>query len=309
LLKAGIALSFNKLTMVSAIILSYNRASEVLFTIDRLKEYRAGLPFDLEIVVVDNASVDGTSLLVKEQHPDVTLVSKVENNGIAGWNEGFKVAKHKYFLVLDDDSHIYSGLTEAVARLESQPDIGILALLVKDKDLKDDPHLDPDEAWKDNDEIVGFIGCGAIIRKELYDKIGGFAEWIHVYTHEFEYAIRCLDAGYRVNFFGNAIVIHRVSNINRSNKRIRIFATRNELLIVNKYFGKNRFKFLFRVLVNNLKFIKREGLLAGYYILQGYFKFLRYKNKIGYTPVSDKTQQNFANNFWSTKPIINKRNK
>jgi len=296
--------------MVSAIILAYNRRSEVLITIDKLKEYRRKLPFDLEIIVVDNASVDDTSLQIKQHHPDITLVTKKVNNAIAGWNDGFKIANGKYFLVLDDDSHIISGLPEAVKRMEDNPDIGILPFQIVDKNLGYDPDLDPEEAWKDNQDVVGFIGCGALISRKVYDKIGGFAEWIYLYTHEFEYSIRCLEAGYRINFFGKGIVIHRTSAINRSNKRIRTFATRNELLIVHKYFKNDKGKYLFRVLVNNLKFIRREGLTSGMYIMQGFFKYLKAKSGLPSTPVSLKTQDNFAENFWSTKPIfsVNRKN-
>ena len=290
--------------MVSAIILSYNRLAEVLFTIEKVQTYRKDLPFELEIIVIDNASTDDTTKQVKEQYPDVKLVTIVNNNGIAGWNEGFKIAKSKYFLVLDDDSHIISGLAEAVDRMEKNPGMGILPFQIKDTNMKEDPNLDPEEAWKDGDDVVGFIGCGALIRKELYDKIGGFAEWIYLYTHEFEYGIRCLDAGYRINFFGKGIVIHRTSGINRSNKRIRSFATCNELLIVYKYFRQNKFKFLSRVLVNNLKFMRREGFLSGIYVLLGYLKFLKKRSEINVTPVSATTQTFFADNFWSTKSIL-----
>ena len=114
--------------MVSAIILSYNRCPEVLLTVSILKAYRKNLPFDLEIIVVDNASVDDTSLRIQTVHPDIVLVTKTKNNGIAGWNEGFKIARNKYFLVLDDDSHIHSGLPEAVVHMENNVEIGILAM-------------------------------------------------------------------------------------------------------------------------------------------------------------------------------------
>lgn len=290
--------------MVSAVILSYNRCSEVLKTTVILKEYRKQLPFDLEIVVVDNGSSDNTSDRLTSEHPDITLVTKRTNNGIAGWNDGFAVAKYKYLLVLDDDSHIHEGLTDAVVRLEQQPDIGILALQITDEKLGYDPLLDPEEAWKDNDDLVGFIGCGAIIRKNLYEKIGGFAEWIYVYTHEFEYAIRCINAGYRINFFAGGIVIHRVSVVNRSKKRMRIFATRNEMFIVKRYFNNGKIKYLTRILINNLKFVKREGIISGYYVLCGFARYLKGKKDIGYAPVSYKTQRQFAENFWSTKPIF-----
>ena len=157
---------------------------------------------------------------------------------------------------------------------------------------------------------MGFIGCGAVIRKEVYDRIGGFSEWIYLYTHEFDYSIRCLNAGYQIKFFGKAIVVHRASTINRSVKRLRVFATRNEMAIVYKYFRKDRYKFLIRTLLNNLKFIKREGVSSAYYVLSGALDFLRIRNKLHYSPVSPAVQDFYATHFWSTKPVFaNLKNK
>ncbi len=290
--------------MVSVIILSYNRCVEVIKTLGKLKELKKTLPFDLEIIVVDNASVDDTSAQVSAQYPEVTLVTKKKNNGIAGWNDGFAVASHKYFFVLDDDSHIHSGLTEAVEHMEKHPEIGILAMETVDENLKMDVYLNQDDAWKDGDAIAGFIGCGAMFRKELYEKIGGYADWIYLYTHEFEYGIRCMDAGYQIRFFGKGIVVHRVSPLNRLPKRTRIYATRNELAIVYKYFRTDKQKYLSRVLLNNLKFVKREGLKTAYYVLQGWFEFLKFKKTLPLTPVSAVVQDFYATHFWATKPVF-----
>jgi GT2 family glycosyltransferase len=294
----------DKSSILSAVILSYNRCEEVLITIKKLKHFRQALSFHFEIIVVDNASVDDTYIKVPQQHPDITFVRKEKNNGIAGWNEGFAKVTSKYILVLDDDSCIETGLAEAIAYLEANNNIGILALDIVDQQLKGDPLLDPDEAWKHKQHIVGFIGCGAIIRTELYKRIGGFAEWIYVYTHEFEYSIRCLNAGYDIVFFKEAVVVHRTSNLNRSFKRQRIFAARNEMAIVYKYFGSNRWKYIFRVFLNNIKFMKREGIKTGYYIMLGFWELLKLKKKLKYTPVSKQVQQFYTDNFWSTKPVF-----
>ncbi|MCD0486951.1 glycosyltransferase family 2 protein [Pedobacter sp. MC2016-14] len=289
--------------MISIVILAYNRSDEVLITIEKLKKLSSSCIYTMEIIVVDNASADDTSELLRAHHPEVVLVTKPVNNGIAGWNEGFKIAKYKYILVLDDDSHIESGLNEAIDYLEQHADIGILALQILPEKTVPEAEL-PADAWQHKQDIVGFIGCGAIIRRELFEKIGGYAEWIYLYTHEFEYALRCMDAGYRVNFFGQAIVIHRASTINRSSKRMRLYSARNEMAIIYKYFEKDRPKYIFRTLINNLKFIKKEGMASGWYILQGFFHFLKLSSKLQHTPVSTKVQQFYADQFWSARPVI-----
>lgn len=293
--------------MVSVIILAFNRCAEALVTINKMQQLKMLLPFDMEIIVVDNASTDGTSVQISSLYPDVTLITRAYNNGIAGWNDGFAVARHKYFLVLDDDSHIENGLAEAVDFLEFNQDTGILGFNIVDPQLMGDPLLDPAEAWKHLQKIMGFIGCGALIRKSVYEELGGFADWLFIYTHEFEYSLRALQARWNTVFFEKGTVIHRASKLNRTNKRLRIFGTRNELAIVYKYFTTRRLKYLMRVWLNNMKFIKRDGWLAGWYVMLGVLAFLKLKGTLRQVPTDLLVQEFYAENFWSTKPVFNRR--
>lgn len=289
--------------MISAIILAYNRSAEALITIQKLKNIGSHLPYELEIIVVDNASTDRTSALIKEFYPEINLITRSTNNGVAGWNDGFALATQPYFLVLDDDSHIETGLTDAVAYLEVHPRVGILAFNIVDQEFNGDPLLNPEEAWKHQQKIMGFIGCGALIRASVYQKIGGFAKWLFIYTHEFEYSIRALNAGYDTQFFESGNVVHRASKINRTNKRLRIYSTRNEMAIIHAHFREKKIKFLLRTLINNLKFMKREGVTSGYYVMLGALKFLQMRKTLPTQPVTQDVQDFYAANFWSTKPI------
>jgi GT2 family glycosyltransferase len=288
-----------RLKMVSTIILAYNRCAEVLLTIDKMKALLSALPLQTEIIVVDNASIDDTSSKIKELHPDIVLVRKNKNNGIAGWNAGFEVGRCKYFLVLDDDSHVETGLIEAINYLEENPKIGILAL-----NVATGPYRTEQWGWKDGEKILGFFGCGAIIRKEVFNKIGGFAEWLYVYAHEWEYGIRCLDAGYEIRYFEKSKVIHRANVEGRSFKRLRVFCTRNEMGIVYKYFGENRWKILKRMWFNNLKHVMDGAFLHTWYNIVGSFKFLKWRKTLQQTPVSQEVQDFFAANYDNTRPFF-----
>jgi len=291
--------------MVSAVVLAYNRCAEVLITICKLKEFALKQPFDIEIIVVDNESTDDTSIQIEKLYPDVKLLIKPKNNGIAGWNDGFQVATQKYLLVLDDDSHPEYGIKEAIDFLERNTDVGILALNITSGPYLTDTWIWKDGVpWQDGQEILGFFGCGAIIRKEVYNKIGGFAEWVLVYGHEWDYGIRCIDAGYKIKYFKNSSINHRASLINRSLKRARIFGTRNEMGIAYKYFGNNRRKYIRRMFFNNLKRIKYEGFASAYYDILGAFEFLKFRHSLPFTPVSPQTQQFFVNNYMNTNPVF-----
>lgn len=291
--------------MISAVVLAYNRCAEVLTTIEKLKAYATTLPYELEIIVVDNESADDTTLQISTQHPDVKLVTKTKNNGIAGWNDGFAIATHPYLLVLDDDSHPEQGIPEAIEYLQQHPDTGILAL-----NITSGPYLTDEWIWKNGkpwqheQEILGFFGCGVIIKKEVYDKIGGFSDWMLVYGHEWDYGIRCIDAGYKIRYFKNSSINHRASSINRSLKRARIYGTRNDMGIVYKYFGQSRWKYIATMFFNNIKRIKHEGFKSAYYDVLGAVEFLKFRHTLSSTPVHLQTQQFFADNYMNTHPVF-----
>ena len=300
----------NKSFMLSAVVLAYNRRDEVLYTIAKLKVYLQTLPFLSEIIVVDNASTDDTSLKLKQTHPDIVLITKVKNNGIAGWNDGFAAAKYKYLLVLDDDSHPESGIAESVDYLEAHFDTGILALNVTTGPYLTDTWVWPNGSpWQHEQEVLGFFGCGAIIKKEVYDKIGGFAEWMLVYGHEWDYGIRCIDAGYKVRYFKNSSINHRASATNRSLKRVRTFSTRNDMGMAYKYLGENRWRYILIMFGNNLKRVKFEGLASAFYDILGFIEFLKFRKSIPYTPVSPAVQRFFVANYNNTHPVFGFINK
>ena len=87
--------------LVTVNILSFNRIDELRNTLTKVYEqdYK-----NIEVIVVDNASSDGSSEMVNNEFPSVQLIQMEKNIGIAGWNEGFKVAKGGDVFVLGDDA-------------------------------------------------------------------------------------------------------------------------------------------------------------------------------------------------------------
>ncbi len=282
----------------SFVIVNYNRKDELLLTISKTKDVIINDPTAYEIIIVDNASTDGSAAAVKAQHPDVILIENEVNIGAPAWNAGFAKAKGDYFIILDDDSHLESGLDEALQYLDRNSNVGVLAL-----NIKGGAYNTFD--WKDMAETVGFIGCGFILRRELYEKIGGYAPWIFLYTNEWEYGIRCLDAGYKIIYYEKCHVIHRTSSINRTTKRLIVFSVRNEMAIVYKYFSKNRNLYLTRVFLNNLKGICKYGIASVSWYYSAFNEFLKLKKTLKQTPVKKEVQDKYSKAYWSTQAFLN----
>ena len=282
--------------VVTINILSFNRRDEVRRTLAGLYRELDYPRERFEVIVVDNASSDGTKEMVRAEFPHVRLIVNDVNTGIAGWNRGFENGRGDYFLVLDDDSAPVSGLKEAIRFLQQNPGTGILACRIVGGPFTTGflTHL---QEWS------GFIGCGAIIRKSVIEAVGGFADWLFLYTHEFEFGIRCLDRGIAIKYFADCVVHHRAAALNRSSRRLVSYSTRNELLIVNRYFASRRALFLFRTLVHNLLRQRREGFLSMAHVLEGFWMYMRHPVRGVRTYVGRAAQDRYVEGMGTAQPL------
>lgn len=282
----------------SFVIVNYNRKDELMVTLAETTELIRDYAIKIEIIVVDNGSTDGSAAAVILNFPQVILIAKVDNIGAPAWNYGFEVAQGDYLIIIDDDSHVESGLDKALFYMDENPEIGILAL-----NVVSGPYTSADWKMVENTNMVGFIGCGAIFRKVVYKKIGGYADWMFLYVNEWELGLRCTSAGYKVRFFKECKVVHRTSLINRTSKRLVSFVTKHELAIIYKYFPNKRFKYTLRIILNNFKNINIHGvsLKKNWYTLLGICDFLKMKSSLQYTPVSEQAQKLYIENFPGTR--------
>jgi len=188
---------------VTVNILTYNRKSEVLETLKKV--FALNYPKDrLEVIVVVNASTDGTSDLIKKTFPDVKMIELKNNIGVPGWNYGFKEGKGDYFLVLDDDCHIEGdALKNSIQFLETNQEYGFLSFNV----------IDPDTGYPYTQfmpfGIFSFWGCAVLIRRDVIEKIGGFDNNIFLYAHEMEFTFRALKNGYKHKIMLSEFAYHR----------------------------------------------------------------------------------------------------
>ncbi|MFZ1517804.1 MAG: glycosyltransferase family 2 protein [Ignavibacteriaceae bacterium] len=200
----------NEQPLVTVNILSFNRKDELRNTLTKVfeQDYK-----NIEVIVVDNASNDGSSEMVKNEFPSVQLIQMEKNIGIAGWNEGFKAAKGEYVLVLDDDSYpIKDSIFNATQKMNTTPSIGVLACKVVQNNLEKKIEVSDQEVERNS---TSFIGCGAFIKAMVIKKIGYFEKSLFIYMHEVEYAMRVINCGWEVIFYPGSIVIHNNSHLNR----------------------------------------------------------------------------------------------
>ena len=126
--------------LVSVVIVSYNTRDETLACLASLKAQTAGFPH--EVIVLDNASPDGSADAIRRMHPDVHLFESNVNLGFAGGNNAAaQYATADHILLLNPDTII---LDRAIERLWTFAHANAIAQIWGSRTLFGDGRLDPD---------------------------------------------------------------------------------------------------------------------------------------------------------------------
>lgn len=192
------------LPTVTAVFLAYNRCEELRIS---LMKTLTELDYDrdrMDIIVVDNASTDGTSAMVGRDFPGVQLITRTANNGVSGWNDGFAVATGDYVLALDDDCYLPpDGLRRAVAEARARRADLVSFGVVSSKE--ETHRFDLDEYQTG---LLMFWGCAVLIHREALTALGGFDPEIFIYAHELEFILRFFDRGFRHLHLPEVVAVH-----------------------------------------------------------------------------------------------------
>jgi GT2 family glycosyltransferase len=187
---------------VTIVFLVYNRRDELRESLRRMLEcdYPGGR---VDVIVVDNASADGSAAMVRDEFPQVRLIAREENIGAPAWNDGFAVASGDYVLVLDDDCYLPpDGLRRAItAAAEHGADLVSFRVVST---------LDPELVFSDRGRtgLFSFWGCACLVRRAVLEELGGYDPKIFMRGSELEFMLRFFDHGYRHLHFPEIVAQH-----------------------------------------------------------------------------------------------------
>jgi GT2 family glycosyltransferase len=227
---------------VSIVSICWNRKADIRESLLRIRDIDYS---NLEIIVVDNASTDGTPDMIETDFPEVHLLRMPENAGIAAYNAGFKIARGEYIVILDDDSFPHrDSLKRMVKKFENDASLGLVAFDVRNFYNYDDVKTGTivEEEIKENretaavakDYLLAFNGAGAGVRREVLRQAGYYPEEFFLYWNEQDTAFRVLDMGYGIQFFSDIVAYHKFSPVNRESRRAPFFYTRNAFWLIWK---------------------------------------------------------------------------
>ncbi len=217
--------------LVDIIFICFNRKDEVLYNIFKMGEYK----LINKVICVDNHSSDGTDEIFKSlNNKNIKYIKLGKNVGIQAYNIAASNSNADILIILDDDSHIdEDAIPKVLNKFNNDSRLGILAFCVKLSKTGENITKD----WKDG-AATSFWGCGAAVRREIWNRLAGYNKDLFLYTNEYELSIRCWNIGYKVIYDSSIIAYHRVSNMNRTTKRLIIYSIRNNTYFIKTYFDK-----------------------------------------------------------------------
>lgn len=214
------------------------QASLIIVTKDRKEELRKSIESglkqdaDLEILVLDDHSEDGTEEMVTREFPQVRFYrSPVWQGLIRLRNLGAEMATAPILIFIDDDAVLQSSQTIRQALLEFEPAcVGAVAMpLVNVHSSSKILKCSPDQKQIYITDF--FAGSAAAIRKELFLRFGGYRISFQRQEEENDFCIRILNQGYVVRL-GTSDPIYHYESSKRDRSSICYFAARSTLLFI-----------------------------------------------------------------------------
>ncbi len=215
---------------VSVVVMSRDRREELVTTLGR---HRA------EVILVDNASTDGSVAAVRESHPRVQTIELDRNAGARARTLGVRRATTEYVAFADDDSWWADGSLAAAAELLArEPDVAVVnaRILVGPENrldgvctvMAESPLQRP--AGSPYPSLLGFVACAAVVRRSAFLQVGGFDDVVHFPGEEERVALDLIEAGWRIVYADELIVHHHPSPRRHSADRRIAAVTRSALL-------------------------------------------------------------------------------
>ena len=243
---------------VSIITINYNGLEDTCALIE-------SIPFcdGMELMVVDNASQNDEAAIIAQRFPHVCVVRSDQNLGFAGGNNlGFKAAHGRYLLFINNDTvflgtdaEIHSAFDGLVARLESDPKIGVVCpkirfywgnhpiqyagytplspITLRNRSVG---FSEEDHGQYDVAHTTPYAhGAAMMVKREVVEKAGLMPECFFLYYEELDWSMMIRRAGYQLWYDPCCTVFHKESQSTGQNSPLRTYyIARNRLLFAQR---------------------------------------------------------------------------
>lgn len=218
----------------TAVVSTWNKKGDLAENLDALRAQT--LPF-ADVVVVDNASKDGTADLVRERYPEVRLIVMPHDRygACETFNVGFASSRTELTAILDDDIVMPPDwLEKATARMSAEPPTTAIVSTQVTEPGMPEGYL---KSARHNAEryMSTFRGCASLARTHALREAGGYDVRLFIYGNERDLTCRLLNLGYRVLQYPGCGVFHKTPFGIKMGKRSLYYHARNAWLSMLKH--------------------------------------------------------------------------
>lgn len=252
-----------------------------------------------EIIVVDNASDDGSVEIIKKNFPDVKLIELSENLGFSKANNiGLKIAKGEYICLLNPDTIVEEDTFNTMIRfMESHPEAGMAGCKILNPDgtfqlacKRSFPtpwvaftkifglsalfpksklfarynltYLDENQTY----EVDAISGSFMFLRRDVYEKVGGLDESFFMYGEDLDWCFRIKEAGFKIYYVHSTKIIHfKGESTKRSNiDEVKHFYNAMRLFVRKHFSGSFLMELILQFAINArsaLAFLEKRFLI------------------------------------------------
>lgn len=242
--------------LVSIVTLNYNQTD---VTCAFLESARHLTYPNVEILVVDNGSVTNpTAQIGRGNHPHVRLLLNAENLGFTGGNNvGIAAAKGEFLFIVNNDTELTPDLLERLLEpFENDERVGVVCPKIRDfyqPDVIEYAGYSPlnkftgqmwplgnaevDQGQFDQSGPTAFAyGCAMMVKREVVQRVGGFAEQFFLYYEELDWSQRIRNAGFEIYYQSAGLIFHKGSaSMGKFNPLKVYYLTRNRVLFMRRH--------------------------------------------------------------------------
>ena len=224
---------------LSILVVSFNTRELTLACLASVFEHTRQISF--EVIVVDNASSDGSAAAVRESLPDVAVIESGANRGFAAaCNMAARRVRGEYLLLLNPDTFVRDdSISRSLEEMRRRPEVGALGVrtLYADGTLNPTSCFGATNLWglftdavglsvlfagsswlnpmgiggwqRDTDrEVATITGCFLMVRRDLWEELGGLDERFFMYSEDVDFSARIRARGMKCLLFADASVVH-----------------------------------------------------------------------------------------------------
>lgn len=276
----------NKIKL-SVIIPSYNTCALTLECLSKV--FAAFLKVPIEAIVIDNNSEDNSVAEIKKDFPQVRLIINEKNRGFAAAvNQGIKIARGEYLLLLNTDAFVHQNLNKIITFLDRHPDVGVTSprLTLRNGSINANfgnypslvtefldltllykilpwgrvvmPNLWTRKKFYQTRRVKWLSGTCLFIRRSVLEKIGLFDENYFMYLEDIDFCKRAREAGFQIIFWGKDEIIHHHHGSSRGSLAPWLYLRNSLLYFWKKHYPHRIFSFY---IISFLNWLKLRGKL------------------------------------------------